>query len=125
MAAKRPWFIGLGLALAFAALLVLSGASYTVSETEQVIITQFGKPVGEPITEAGLHFKVPFVQKANRIDKRILEWDGQRTIVFAKRDPKGPIYRRELTSHRQCDFDLVTHRWFGGFQEDFFDTDIG
>ncbi len=84
MAAKRPWFIGLGLALAFAALLVFSGASYTVSETEQVIITQFGKPIGEPITAAGLHFKVPFVQVANRIDKRILEWDGQRTEMPTK-----------------------------------------
>lgn len=58
---------------------LLSGVAYTVSETEQVIITQFGKPVGDPITEAGLHFKTPFVQKVNRIDKRILEWDGLRT----------------------------------------------
>ncbi len=52
---------------------------YTVLETEQVIITQFGKPVGEPIRDAGLHFKVPFLQKINPIHKQILEWDGQRT----------------------------------------------
>jgi membrane protease subunit HflC len=51
--------------------------SYTVNEYEQVIITQFGKPVGQPITTAGLHFKVPFVQAVHRIDKRILEWDGR------------------------------------------------
>ena len=51
--------------------------SYTVNEYEQVIITQFGKPVGQPITTAGLHFKVPFVQTVHRIDKRILEWDGR------------------------------------------------
>jgi membrane protease subunit HflC len=49
---------------------------YTVSEVEQAIITQFGKPVGEPITTAGLKVKVPFIQDVNPIDKRILEWDG-------------------------------------------------
>jgi membrane protease subunit HflC len=49
---------------------------YTVSEVEQVIITQFGKPVGEPVTTAGLKLKVPFIQDVNAIDKRVLEWDG-------------------------------------------------
>ena len=49
---------------------------YTVSEVEQVIITQFGKPIGDPVTTAGLQVKVPFVQDVNPIDKRILEWDG-------------------------------------------------
>jgi len=58
------------------ALLAVSGAFYTVSETEQVIITQFGKPVGEPISQAGLHFKTPFIQDVHSIDKRVLEWDG-------------------------------------------------
>jgi membrane protease subunit HflC len=57
-------------------LIVISGALYTVDETQQVIITQFGKPVGEPVTEAGLKFKTPFIQDVNPIDKRILEWDG-------------------------------------------------
>ncbi|MCB1101454.1 MAG: protease modulator HflC [Kiritimatiellae bacterium] len=52
-------------------------ALYTVPETEQVLITQFGRPVGDPVTEAGLHFKIPFIQKVNRIEKRILEWDGR------------------------------------------------
>jgi len=55
---------------------LLMSAVYTVNEVEQVIITQFGKPVGEPITEAGLKFKVPFIQEVNPIDKRVLEWDG-------------------------------------------------
>jgi membrane protease subunit HflC len=49
---------------------------YTVNEVEQVIITQFGKPVGEPVTTAGLKVKVPFIQTVNPIDKRVLEWDG-------------------------------------------------
>jgi membrane protease subunit HflC len=55
---------------------VTMSSIYTVSEVEQVIITQFGKPVGEPVTEAGLKVKVPFVQEVNPIDKRVLEWDG-------------------------------------------------
>src|SRR5438045_4169842 len=57
-------------------LLVLSGAFYTVDQTEQVIITQFGQPVGDPITEPGLHFKIPLVQSVNILEKRFLEWDG-------------------------------------------------
>ena len=54
----------------------LAGSVYNVREIEQVIITQFGKPVGPPVTTAGLKFKLPFVQDVNPIDKRILEWDG-------------------------------------------------
>ena len=56
--------------------IVASGALYTVDETERVIITQFGKPVGEIINEAGLKVKVPFIKTVNRIEKRILVWDG-------------------------------------------------
>jgi membrane protease subunit HflC len=55
---------------------VLVSSTYTVSEVEQVIITQFGKPVGAPVTSAGLKVKLPFIQEVNPIDKRILEWDG-------------------------------------------------
>ena len=55
---------------------VATSAIYTVSEVEQMIITQFGKPVGEPVTTAGLKVKVPFIQDVNPIDKRVLEWDG-------------------------------------------------
>ena len=51
-------------------------AIYTVSEVEQAIITQFGKPVGAPVTTAGLKVKVPFIQEVNPIDRRVLEWDG-------------------------------------------------
>jgi modulator of FtsH protease HflC len=63
-------------AVALMLFLILSGAFYTVNQTEQVIITQFGQPVGDPITEPGLHFKIPFVQNVNSLDKRFLEWDG-------------------------------------------------
>ena len=51
-------------------------AAFVVNEGNQVFVTQFGKPVGEPITEAGLHFKIPFMQKARFFEKRFLEWDG-------------------------------------------------
>ena len=59
-----------------AIVLLLDQATYTVSETEQVIITQFGDPVGDPVTSPGLHFKVPFIQRTNVFDNRFLEWDG-------------------------------------------------
>jgi len=57
-------------------LIVLIDALYIVSETEQVIITQFGDPVGGAIKKAGLHIKAPFIHKVHYFDKRILEWDG-------------------------------------------------
>jgi membrane protease subunit HflC len=66
------------------ALLVLFTSAYTVNETEQAIITQFGKPVGDPVTKAGLNFKVPMIQVANRIDKRVLSWDGAPTSMPTK-----------------------------------------
>jgi len=65
------------LALILVLLLTGSGAFYVVRETEQVILTQFGKPVGEPISDAGLRFKIPFIQVVNRLEKRSIEWDGQ------------------------------------------------
>ena len=55
---------------------VLFNAFYTVGEAQQVILTQFGRPIGTPVTEAGLKLKIPFIQAVNYIDKRILEWDG-------------------------------------------------
>lgn len=58
-----------------------NGAFYTVDETQQVVVTQFGKLVGKPITQAGLYFKVPFLQTVNYFDKRILEWDGDATQI--------------------------------------------
>ena len=73
---KSHLFAAAVFAVALVLFLILSGAFYTVDQTEQVIITQFGQPVGAPITEPGLHFKIPFVQSVNSLDKRFLEWDG-------------------------------------------------
>lgn len=64
--------------------LVISGALYTIDETQQVVITQFGEPMGRPMTQAGLHFKVPFIQQANYFEKRILEWDGNPNQIPTK-----------------------------------------
>ena len=55
---------------------VLTSAIYTVSEVDQVIITRFGQPISDPITEPGLHFRTPFIDTVNRFEKRFLEWDG-------------------------------------------------
>lgn len=71
---KTISFIVAGIAVA--AGVAASSAVYTIGEVEQAIITQFGKPVDAPITAAGLKVKLPFVQEVNRIDRRILEWDG-------------------------------------------------
>lgn len=56
--------------------LVLLNGMYVVTEPEQVILTQFGKPAGDPVSEPGLAFKIPLIQKVHRFDKRFLEWDG-------------------------------------------------
>lgn len=71
----KPLSIAIALAGIFA-ILILGGAFYTVHEAETVILTQFGQKVGTPIVEPGLHFKTPFIQDVNRLEKRILEWDG-------------------------------------------------
>jgi membrane protease subunit HflC len=55
---------------------VVGGMFFIVNETQQVIVTQFGKPVGKPITTPGLHMKLPFIQDTNYFDKRFLAWDG-------------------------------------------------
>jgi membrane protease subunit HflC len=62
--------------LIFPVILLSVQSFYRVDETEQVIITQFGKPVGKIISDSGLKLKIPFIQKVNRIEKRILLWDG-------------------------------------------------
>ena len=64
--------------------LLVSGAVYIINEMEQVVITQFGEPIGKPVTQAGLHFKMPFIQQANYIQKRILEWDGNPNQIPTK-----------------------------------------
>jgi modulator of FtsH protease HflC len=77
----------ISLLILFASLLCLLGASgvfYTVSQAEQAILTQFGKPVGEPVTEPGLHLKLPFIQEVHRLDKRFLEWDGAPVAIPTK-----------------------------------------
>ncbi len=65
-----------GVLILVAGIFAATSSIYTVNEVEQVIITQFGKPVGDPVTEAGLKTKLPFIQEVNAIDKRVLEWDG-------------------------------------------------
>ena len=52
------------------------GSIYTINEAEQAVVTQFGKPVGGAMTDAGIHFKTPIIQTVIKFDKRILEWDG-------------------------------------------------
>lgn len=54
----------------------VSSSFYILTEGQQAIVTQFGKPVGKGSTQAGLHFKLPFIQKVRYVDKRILSWDG-------------------------------------------------
>lgn len=66
------------------AAIVLSLCTFTVQETEQVIVTRFGKPIGEPISKAGLNFKAPFIDVVNRFDKRIISWDGQASEMPTK-----------------------------------------
>lgn len=75
--------IGLGL-LAVAILLVVAGTFYTLEEGQQAVIVQFGRPVGTPITDAGLHLKVPFVQDVLRFEKRLLIWDGDPNQIPTK-----------------------------------------
>lgn len=64
------------LALVIALVLLASGAFFTVKEGHQALITQFGKPVGGPYKEAGLYFKIPFIQEVHMFEKRLLKWDG-------------------------------------------------
>jgi membrane protease subunit HflC len=67
-----------------ALVLLLFFSVYTISETEQAILTQFGKPVGGPITEAGLRLKLPLIQEVHRFDKRWLEFDGDARQIPTK-----------------------------------------
>ena len=75
--------LGLTAALFFG-LLVAASALYTIDETEQVIITQFGEPVGQPHTAPGLYVKVPFIQQVHRFEKRWLEWSGDPNQIPTK-----------------------------------------
>jgi membrane protease subunit HflC len=106
----------MGRALVFVVLLgvlvVASGAAYVVYETEQAILTQFGKPVGDPVTEPGLHFKVPLIRKVHRFDKRFLEWDGAQSRLddILDGETRNAIANHELvelvrTSNRTPELD--------------------
>jgi modulator of FtsH protease HflC len=72
---NTPARYALGILLV-AAVLLLAGAIYVLEEGQQAIVLQFGRPVGSPVTEAGLHLKVPFIQEVRRFEKRLLIWDG-------------------------------------------------
>lgn len=72
----NPLRLAVRIAAVALALVLWSSATYMVGETQQVIITQFGEPKGSPVTDPGLHFKLPFIQRANYFEKRFLEWDG-------------------------------------------------
>ena len=67
-----------------AGIIVLSQSIYVVNETQQVVITQFGRPIGDAVTEPGLKIKTPFVQKANFFEKRYMEWDGDPNQIPTK-----------------------------------------
>ena len=65
-------------------ILFASGVAYTIDETQQVVITQFGQPIGSPLRDAGLHFKMPFIQQANYFEKRVMQWDGKSNQIPTK-----------------------------------------
>ena len=78
--------------LVLAIVIVLGSTLYIVSEKKQVIITQFGDPIGDAVTSPGIHLKVPFIQKANYFEKRWLEWDGDANQIPTKiRNSYGSI----------------------------------
>ena len=64
--------------------IIISNSLFIIREGEQAIVTQFGKPVGDAITEAGLHFKLPLVQTVSKFDKKILQWDGAANEIPTK-----------------------------------------
>ena len=68
----------------FLGLITFFSSIYVVNETEQVVVTQFGKPVGDAVTTPGLKFKLPFIQSANFFEKRFLEWDGDPNQIPTK-----------------------------------------
>jgi len=77
-------FSGISIIIIILAVAVIGGTFYTVSESQQVIITQFGKPVGPCVTTPGLHIKLPFIQDANYFEKRFLAWDGEPNQIPTK-----------------------------------------
>jgi membrane protease subunit HflC len=80
---KKTSSIGIGVIL-LAAVIAFSGTFYTLEEGEQAVIVQFGRPVGQPVTEAGLHIKIPMIQDVRRFDSRLLMWDGDPNQIPTK-----------------------------------------
>lgn len=80
---KKVWRV-LIIVLLIAAAALLMGTFYTLEEGKQAILVQFGRPVGEPVTDAGLHVKVPFIQEVRRFEKRLLIWDGDPNQIPTK-----------------------------------------
>ncbi|MBI4115223.1 MAG: protease modulator HflC [Candidatus Omnitrophica bacterium] len=80
---KRVWLPLLIVAATLAGFLLLNSL-YLVSETDQAVVTEFGRPIGAPIQKAGLHWKTPFIQHVHYFDKRILEWDGYPSEIPSK-----------------------------------------
>jgi modulator of FtsH protease HflC len=72
------------LAILLAAVVMLASSVFIVNETQQVVITQFGKPVGKPIITPGIKFKIPFIQQVHVFDRRFLEWDGSPNQIPTK-----------------------------------------
>ena len=66
----------IGIIIVIALIVTVANGFYILEEGKQAVITQFGRPVGQPVTEAGLHFKTPYIQEATFFEKRILIWDG-------------------------------------------------
>ena len=75
MSKQTALFFGATIVAVVAGVLLFASV-YTLDEAEQAVIVQLGAPVGEPVTEPGLHFKLPFIQEVRRFDKRVLSWDG-------------------------------------------------
>ena len=80
---KKTSSVGIGVIL-LAAIIAFSGTFYTLEEGEQAVIVQFGRPVGQPVTEAGLHIKIPMIQDVRRFDSRLLVWDGDPNQIPTK-----------------------------------------
>lgn len=69
---------------AFAAVILLTASVFRLNEWEQAILIQLGRPVREPLREAGLHFRIPFIERVQRLDRRILNWDGKANRIPTK-----------------------------------------
>lgn len=76
MSIRTRLLLGVAAGVVALGLVVLYASVYTLDETQQAVVLQFGEPVGDPVTEPGLHWKTPFIQEARRFDKRLLAWDG-------------------------------------------------